>query len=128
MARIVPAAELLDDAVKTAAKIASHSQPIVAIAKTCVNGASVPAATKPAKIRSEAPLHSSCSVRATACSTDATCPPPLPPRRSAAAFESSLAEGLKFERHLFYSTFSTADQKIGMNAFVEKSAAEFKHE
>ena len=35
--RVVPAAELLDDACVTAATIASMSQPIVAIAKTCVN-------------------------------------------------------------------------------------------
>ena len=51
VARVVPAAELLDDALKTAAKIASMSQPITSFAKTCVN----------------------------------------------AAFETSLAEGLKFE-------------------------------
>tara|TARA_B110001452_G_scaffold243202_1_gene226451 strand:- start:3518 stop:3667 length:150 start_codon:yes stop_codon:yes gene_type:complete len=35
----VPAAELLDDAIKTAAKIASYSQPVVGIAKACVNAA-----------------------------------------------------------------------------------------
>jgi len=58
VSRIVPAAELVDDAVKTAAKIASYSQPVTAIAKTCVN----------------------------------------------AAFESSLTEGVKLERALFYST------------------------
>ena len=51
------------------------------------------------------------------------CRPP-----AAVAFESSLAEGLKFERHVFYSTFATADQKIRMNAFVEKSVPEFKNE
>jgi len=35
--RVVPAAELLDDALATAATIGGMSQPIVAIAKTCVN-------------------------------------------------------------------------------------------
>ncbi len=41
------------------------------------------------------------------------------------AFETSLAEGLKFERRLFHSTFGTADQKEGMNAFAEKRPARF---
>ena len=41
------------------------------------------------------------------------------------AFETSLAEGLKFERRLFHSTFGTADQKEGMNAFAEKRPAKF---
>jgi enoyl-CoA hydratase/carnithine racemase len=80
--RVVPAAELLDDALTTAATIAGMSQPIVAIAKTCVN----------------------------------------------VAFESSLAEGLRLERALFYSTFATQDQKLGMKAFVEKAEPAFKHE
>lgn len=80
--RVVPAAELLDDALATAATIGSMSQPIVAIAKTCVN----------------------------------------------AAFESSLAEGLRLERQLFYSTFATRDQKLGMKAFVEKAEPAFEHE
>ena len=43
------------------------------------------------------------------------------------AFETSLAEGLKFERRLFHSTFGTADQKEGMNAFAEKRPAKFTH-
>merc|ERR1719174_2473833 len=37
VSRVVPAAELLDDALKTAAKIAGMSQPIVSFAKECVN-------------------------------------------------------------------------------------------
>ena len=41
------------------------------------------------------------------------------------AFETSLAEGLKFERRLFHSTFGTADQKEGMAAFAEKRPAKF---
>jgi enoyl-CoA hydratase/carnithine racemase len=81
-ARVVPHDQLVDDAVATAAKISEMSQPVVAIAKTCVN----------------------------------------------VSFESSLAEGLKFERHLFYSTFATQDQKLGMHAFMEKAKPEFKDE
>ena len=82
VARVVPAAELLDDALGQAAKIASMSQPIVAMAKTCVN----------------------------------------------ASFESPLAEGLRLERALFYSTFGTKDQKIGMKAFMNKETPAFEHE
>ncbi|MSP66920.1 MAG: enoyl-CoA hydratase [Alphaproteobacteria bacterium] len=41
------------------------------------------------------------------------------------AFETTLAEGLRFERALFYSTFATADQKEGMSAFMEKRAPRF---
>ncbi|VVO78814.1 putative enoyl-CoA hydratase echA8 [Pseudomonas fluorescens] len=43
------------------------------------------------------------------------------------AFESSLSEGVRFERRVFHSIFATADQKEGMAAFVEKRAAQFKH-
>jgi enoyl-CoA hydratase len=43
------------------------------------------------------------------------------------AFETSLAEGLKFERRLFHSTFATLDQKEGMAAFAEKRPPSFKH-
>ena len=82
VARTVAPEALLDESVATAAKIASHSQPIVSIAKTLVN----------------------------------------------ASFESSLAEGLRLERMLFYSTFSTKDQKIGMKAFLDKQKPEWVHE
>lgn len=43
------------------------------------------------------------------------------------AFETSLAEGLLYERRLFHSAFATADQKEGMAAFSEKRAANFTH-
>jgi len=82
VSRVVPAADLLDDALATAAKIAAMSEPIVAMAKTCVN----------------------------------------------VSFETGLTEGLRTERALFYSTFATQDQKIGMKAFVEKTPPNFIHE
>jgi enoyl-CoA hydratase len=41
------------------------------------------------------------------------------------AFETSLAEGVRFERRLFHSLFATADQKEGMAAFVAKRPAKF---
>jgi enoyl-CoA hydratase len=44
-----------------------------------------------------------------------------------AAFETTLAQGVTFERRLFHSTFSTLDQKEGMAAFVEKRAAAFQN-
>ena len=43
------------------------------------------------------------------------------------AFESSLAEGVLFERRLIHSTFSTQDKMEGMSAFVEKRPAKFQH-
>jgi enoyl-CoA hydratase len=43
------------------------------------------------------------------------------------AFETGLAEGLKFERRVFHATFGTEDQKEGMAAFAEKRAPKFKH-
>lgn len=42
------------------------------------------------------------------------------------AFETALAEGLDFERKMFYFLFSTEDQKEGMKAFIEKRQAEWK--
>ncbi len=45
-----------------------------------------------------------------------------------AAYETTLDQGILYERRLFHSTFGTADQKEGMGAFVEKRAANFKHE
>ena len=43
------------------------------------------------------------------------------------AFETTLAEGVRFERRLFQATFATEDQKEGMAAFVEKRKPDFKH-
>ncbi|OBH08735.1 enoyl-CoA hydratase [Mycobacterium sp. E1747] len=43
------------------------------------------------------------------------------------AFETTLAEGLLFERRLFHSAFATADQTEGMAAFVEKRSPDFTH-
>ena len=43
------------------------------------------------------------------------------------AFESTLNEGVRFERRLFHSAFATEDQKEGMAAFVEKRKPEFRH-
>src|SRR2546423_7865537 len=43
------------------------------------------------------------------------------------AYESSLAEGMLFERRLFHALFATEDQKEGMAAFVEKRKPKFKH-
>ena len=43
------------------------------------------------------------------------------------AAESTLAEGLRFERKMFFSSFALEDQKEGMRAFVEKRAANWKH-
>jgi enoyl-CoA hydratase/carnithine racemase len=42
------------------------------------------------------------------------------------ADETTLAEGLKFERRLFHASFATEDQKEGMGAFVEKRQAKFE--
>jgi len=81
VSRIVPAADLVDEALKTAAKIASMSRPIAMMAKEAVNG----------------------------------------------AFETTLSEGVRFERRLFHSTFATEDQKEGMAAFAEKRKPAFKN-
>jgi enoyl-CoA hydratase len=41
------------------------------------------------------------------------------------AYETTLAEGVRFERRLFHSMFATQDQKEGMAAFAEKRKANF---
>jgi enoyl-CoA hydratase len=43
------------------------------------------------------------------------------------AFEGSLSDGVMFERRLFHALFATQDQKEGMDAFINKRAANFTH-
>jgi len=81
VARVVPLADLLEEAIGAADKIAGHSLPSVLMAKESVNR----------------------------------------------AFETTLAEGVRFERRLFHSLFATEDQKEGMAAFVDKRKAQFKN-
>jgi enoyl-CoA hydratase len=79
VSRVVPAGELIEEAMKAAAKIADFSLPAVMMAKEAVNR----------------------------------------------SYETTLAEGLRFERRLFHSMFALEDQKEGMAAFVEKRTANF---
>ncbi|MBI4967091.1 MAG: enoyl-CoA hydratase [Rhodospirillales bacterium] len=79
--RIVPVAELVDEAVKVATRIAAMSLPVVMMAKESVNR----------------------------------------------AYETTLSEGVRFERRLFHSCFGTEDQKEGMGAFIEKRQPAFKN-
>jgi enoyl-CoA hydratase len=81
VARIVPLASLVEEAVKVAETIASMSLPSVLAAKEAVNR----------------------------------------------AFETSLAEGVRFERRVFHSLFATADQKEGMAAFIAKRPPRFEN-
>lgn len=81
VARVVPVDELLDEALKTAAVIASKSRPSVYMCKEAVNR----------------------------------------------AYETTLAEGLKFERRLFHAAFATDDQTEGMAAFTEKRPARWSN-
>jgi enoyl-CoA hydratase len=43
------------------------------------------------------------------------------------AYETTLAEGIRFERRVFHSTFALADQKEGMTAFIEKRKPQFRN-
>lgn len=43
------------------------------------------------------------------------------------AFETTLTEGVRFERRLFHAVFATADQKEGMSAFVDMRPPRFVH-
>ena len=81
VSRVVPLAGLMDDAMKTAAKIASMSLPALMMVKESVNR----------------------------------------------AYETTLAEGVLFERRMFHSLFATEDQKEGMAAFAEKRKADWKN-
>ena len=42
------------------------------------------------------------------------------------SYETTLREGLLFERRVFHSLFATEDQKEGMTAFMEKREAQFR--
>lgn len=80
VSRIVPAADLLEDALKTARSIAGMSTPVAMMVKESVNR----------------------------------------------SYETTLAEGVRFERRVFHAVFATVDQKEGMSAFVDKRKPDFK--
>ncbi len=80
VSRVVPAAELIAEALKIANKIASLSPVAVAMGKEAVNR----------------------------------------------AFETTLNEGVRFERRIFLSLFGTPDQREGMSAFAEKRKPTFR--
>lgn len=44
------------------------------------------------------------------------------------AYETSLTEGIRFERRVFHSQFAVAGQKEGMAAFIEKRKPKFAHQ
>jgi len=43
------------------------------------------------------------------------------------AYETTLAEGVRFERRVFHATFATADRSEGMAAFIEKRPPAFRN-
>ena len=43
------------------------------------------------------------------------------------SYETTLAEGIRFERRVFQAMFATQDQKEGMSAFIDKRTPDFKH-
>jgi enoyl-CoA hydratase len=79
VSRVVPAAELLSEALKVAETVAGMSLPIAMMTKESVNR----------------------------------------------AYETTLAEGIRFERRVFHAMFAIEDQKEGMAAFVEKRPPAF---
>jgi enoyl-CoA hydratase len=81
VSRVVPVADLLDETLKAAEKIASFSLPSIIMNKEAVNR----------------------------------------------SYETTLTEGLRFERRVFHSLFSLEDQKEGMAAFSEKRKPEFRN-
>ncbi len=81
VSRIVPAADLLTEAVKIAERICEMSRPIAMMVKEAVNR----------------------------------------------AYETTLAEGVRFERRVFHATFATQDRKEGMAAFIEKRKPTFRN-
>src|SRR5215469_10650544 len=82
VSRIVPAGELLPEAVKVAERIAGMSRPIVMMVKEAINR----------------------------------------------AYETTLSEGVRFERRLFYSTFAIEDRREGMAAFIDKRKPVFRNQ
>lgn len=80
VSRVVPASELIGEAMKAAEKIAGLSLPIVMMTKETINR----------------------------------------------AYETTLAEGIRFERRLFHAMFATEDQKEGMAAFSNKRKPAFR--
>lgn len=79
VSRILPAADLVEEALKTAARIASMSRPASMMVKDVVNR----------------------------------------------AYETTLSEGIRYERRMFQAAFGTPDQREGMAAFVEKRKPDF---
>ncbi|HZN46709.1 MAG TPA: enoyl-CoA hydratase [Ramlibacter sp.] len=82
VSRVVPLAQLMQEALGAALQICDYSQIAVLAAKESINR----------------------------------------------AFEGGLADGVMFERRLFHALFATQDQKEGMDAFVNKRKAQFKHQ
>jgi enoyl-CoA hydratase len=81
VSRVVPQADLIEETLKVAGKIADLSLPSVMMAKEAVNR----------------------------------------------SYETTLSEGLRFERRVFHSLFATEDQKEGMTAFTEKRSPAFQN-
>ena len=81
VSRVVPLADLMNDAIATAEKIAGMSLPATMVAKEAVNR----------------------------------------------AFETTLAEGVRFERRTFHATFGFDDRAEGMAAFADKRKPSWKH-
>ena len=81
VSRVVPAEDLVDEALKIAATIAELSRPAAMIAKEAVNR----------------------------------------------AYETTMTEGVRFERRVFHSLFATDDQSEGMAAFIEKRSPQFRN-
>jgi enoyl-CoA hydratase len=79
VSRVVPVAQLLDEALGAAAAICALGGPSVLAAKECINR----------------------------------------------AYEGTLNDGILVERRLFHALFGTADQKEGMEAFLNKRKAAF---
>lgn len=80
VSRIVPAKDLITEALKSAAKIAEKSALAAMLVKESVNR----------------------------------------------SFETTLREGILFERRMFHAAFATEDQKEGMAAFLQKREAQFR--